>query len=263
MAEIDRQAAELREEFIRLRGYWNSAWESALQLAPDYFASYLDLCAVPWRTGTLPPKTKEFIYIAVNASTTHLNEPALRVHVANALRYGAAPAEIMEVLRLVSVLGIHTMVFSVPLLLNLLNSRGSPVDLDELSPHQRAAREGYLAARGFWNPNWDGMLALAPEFTEAHIKMGDATRACGPLEPKTKEFVWIAVDSSTTHLFDHGVRNHMTAALKFGASVEEIVEVLELTCDLGVQSVTLGAAILREEMAKIGRPEPPRQTRRE
>lgn len=261
MAEAEREGAELREEFIRVRGYWNSAWESVLQLAPDYFASYLEMCSVPWRRGTLAPKIKELIYVAINASTTHLNEPALRAHVANALRYGAAPAEIMEVFRLVSVLGIHTMVFSMPLLLTLLSSRGAPVDLEELPPRERAIREGYLSARGFWNPNWDGMLALAPEFTAAHIMMGDRTRASGPLEPKIKEFVWIAVDASTTHLFEHGVRNHMTAALKFGATVEEIVEVLELTCDLGVQSVTLGASILMEEMAKMEMPELPEQTR--
>jgi alkylhydroperoxidase/carboxymuconolactone decarboxylase family protein YurZ len=99
------------------------------------------------------------------------------------------------------------------------------------------------------------MLALAPEFTETHIQMGDATRASGPLEPKVKEFIWISVDASATHLFENGVRNHMTAALKFGAAVEEIVEVLELTCDLGVQSVTFGASILLEELAKRQSPE--------
>ena len=229
MAEVDPRAASLKEDFIRLRGYWNCAWESVLQLAPDYFAGYVEMCGVPWRTGTLPAKVKEFIYIAINASTTHLYEPALRAHIANALRYGATPAEIMEVFRLASVLGIHTMVFSMPLLLNLLSSRGSPVDLEQLPPRQRAVREGFLAARGFWNPSWDGMLALAPEFTEAHIKMGDATRESGPLEPKIKEFIWISVDAPTTHLFRSGVRNHMTAALKFGATIEEIVEVLDIT----------------------------------
>jgi alkylhydroperoxidase/carboxymuconolactone decarboxylase family protein YurZ len=109
---------------------------------------------------------------------------------------------------------------------------------------------GFSIGAWLWNPTWDGMLALAPEFTEAHIKMGDTTRASGPLEPKVKEFIWISVDASTTHLFESGVRNHMTAALKFGATVEEIVEVLELTCDLGTQSVTLGASILLEEVAK-------------
>ena len=251
MSEPGQDAAKLKEEFIRLRGYWNQAWENVLRMAPEYFESYLEMCAVPWRTRSLPPKVKELIYIAVNCSATHLHEPALRPHIANALKYGASAAEIIEVFRLTSVLGIHTMVTGLPLLLGVLDSRGTPVVLDDLSPHQRAVRDEYLAARGFWNPKWDGMLALAPDFTEAHINMGHATREAGPLEPKVKEFVWIAIDSSTTHLFEDGVRNHMTAALKFGATVEEIVEVFELTCDLGVQSVTFGISILAEEMAKL------------
>jgi alkylhydroperoxidase/carboxymuconolactone decarboxylase family protein YurZ len=78
------------------------------------------------------------------------------------------------------------------------------------------------------------MFALAPNYTLAYNKMTDATRASGPLEPKIREFVWIAVDASTTHLFEDGVRNHITAALNLGATIEEIVEVLELTCDLGI-----------------------------
>ena len=43
----------------------------------------------------------------IDAATTHLYEPGLRQHIRNALRYGATKEEIMEVLELVSVLGIH------------------------------------------------------------------------------------------------------------------------------------------------------------
>lgn len=32
--------------------------------------------SVPWKHGTLPPKVKEFIYIAIDAATTHLYDPA-------------------------------------------------------------------------------------------------------------------------------------------------------------------------------------------
>ena len=37
------------------------------------------------------------IYIAIDASTTHMYEPGLKVHIRNALKYGATKAEIMEV----------------------------------------------------------------------------------------------------------------------------------------------------------------------
>ena len=52
------------------------------------------------------------------------------------------------------------MVYSLPVLLEVLENDGSPVDQDQLSPKQQAIRDGYLKARGFWNPKWDGMLAL-------------------------------------------------------------------------------------------------------
>jgi alkylhydroperoxidase/carboxymuconolactone decarboxylase family protein YurZ len=48
-----------------------------------------------------------------------------------------------------------------------------------------------------------------------------------------------------------GVRVHTRAALQHGATVEEIVEVLELTGALGTQSVTFGVPILLEEVAKF------------
>jgi alkylhydroperoxidase/carboxymuconolactone decarboxylase family protein YurZ len=64
---------------------------------------------------------KELLYIAIDAATTHLYLPGLRVHVQNALRLGATVAEIMEVLQLTSVLGIHTITEGVPVLLEEAN----------------------------------------------------------------------------------------------------------------------------------------------
>ena len=66
-----------------------------------------------------------------------------------------------------------------------------------------------------------------------------------------REFILIVVDASTTHLFPTGVRTHTRAALEHGASVAEIVEVLELTSVLGTQSVAFGVPILLEEVAKF------------
>ena len=56
MSELNSDSAKLRAEFVRLRGYWNLKWESVLRMAPDYFETYLDMCAVPWRTRSLPPR---------------------------------------------------------------------------------------------------------------------------------------------------------------------------------------------------------------
>ncbi|MEK9556270.1 MAG: carboxymuconolactone decarboxylase family protein, partial [Gammaproteobacteria bacterium] len=70
----------------------------------------------PWRTNVLEPKVREFVYIAIDASTTHLYEPGLRLHIRNAIGYGASQEELMEILQLIAALGIHTMTESLPIL---------------------------------------------------------------------------------------------------------------------------------------------------
>lgn len=107
----------LRDKFIEERGYWNPFWDGLLQLDPAFFRAYLEFSSVPWRNGVLEPKMKELIYVAIDAATTHLYEPGLRQHMRNALGYGASKEEIMEVLELVSVLGIHACTLGVPILL--------------------------------------------------------------------------------------------------------------------------------------------------
>jgi alkylhydroperoxidase/carboxymuconolactone decarboxylase family protein YurZ len=118
--ELTPRQLELRDRFREERGYWSHIWEGLLQLDPEFFESYLNFSAVPWRKGVLEPKVRELIYTAIDASTTHLYEPGLRVHIRNALSYGATKEEIMEVLELTSVLGIHTCTLGVPVLMEEL-----------------------------------------------------------------------------------------------------------------------------------------------
>jgi alkylhydroperoxidase/carboxymuconolactone decarboxylase family protein YurZ len=72
--------------------------------------------SVPWREGVLEPKVKEFMYCAFDAAATHLYVPGLKLHMRNALRYGATAEEIMEVLEIVSTIGIHGAVLAAPIL---------------------------------------------------------------------------------------------------------------------------------------------------
>ena len=83
---------------------------------PELFEAYVDFSSVPWRTGVLEPKIKELMYCAFDAAATHLYVPGLKLHMRNALRYGATAEEIMEVLEIVSVIGIHGAVVAAPML---------------------------------------------------------------------------------------------------------------------------------------------------
>ena len=115
--DLSKRQKILKQKFMEERGYWDEKFlGQLLRLNPDFFEAYWNFSAVPWRKGALSPKMKEFIYIAIDASTTHLFGPGLRLHNRNALKYGATKEEIMEVLECVSVLGIHTCTLGVPIL---------------------------------------------------------------------------------------------------------------------------------------------------
>ncbi len=116
MSDDSDSVAQLKQKFIEERGYWAPFWDDLARLDPEYFEAYLNLSAIPWKNGVIPAKYKEFIYIAIDASTTHLYEPGLRVHIRNALRSGATMEEILEVLELVSGLGIHACTMGLPVL---------------------------------------------------------------------------------------------------------------------------------------------------
>jgi alkylhydroperoxidase/carboxymuconolactone decarboxylase family protein YurZ len=71
---------------------------------------------VPWLHGTLDPKIREFVYIAVDVSVTHQYLPGTHVHIERALEYGATPAEVLEVMQLASIMGIHSFEVTLPIL---------------------------------------------------------------------------------------------------------------------------------------------------
>lgn len=53
--------------------------------------------------------------------------PGVRRHIAKALDLGATPQEIMAVLQMVAVLGIHSVALGTPHLVNEMNARGIAV----------------------------------------------------------------------------------------------------------------------------------------
>ena len=250
MAELDERRQRLKDDFIAARGYWSPMWDGMLALDPDFFAAYLDFSAVPWRRGTLEPKIKELMYIAVDAATTHLYEPGLRIHIRNALRHGATREEILEVYELAAVLGIHTLTVGIPALLDEAKRAGRLAETAPLSPHQEALKREFVENRGYWTALWDDLLRLDAEFFAAYLRFSSVPWKSGPLAPKIKEFVYIAIDASTTHLYEPGIRIHIRNALRHGATAQEIMEVLQLVSTIGVHSCTVGVPALIDEIAR-------------
>ncbi len=250
--KLDARRKKLKTEFTKARGYWNALWNDILDLSPEFFEAYMQYSSVPWKNGPLEPKVKEFIYIAIDASTTHLHDQGLRVHMGNALRYGATKEEIMEVLQLTSVLGIHTVTMGVPILFEQMKKAGreSEIAPRPLDARRQALKDQFTKNRGYWSALWDGVLQNSPDFFESYMNLSSVPWLHGVLDPKIREFIYIAIDAATTHLYEPGTHVHIENALKHGATVDEIMEVFQLTAVLGIHSYTLGIPALLDEMKK-------------
>lgn len=100
----------------RASGDWNPIWAQLEALDPEFLEAYLAFRNIPHRKGPLPQKTKELIMIAINAATTHLYAPGVRRHMQNAIRAGATREEVLEVIQLTTVMGIHSCNLAVPMI---------------------------------------------------------------------------------------------------------------------------------------------------
>jgi alkylhydroperoxidase/carboxymuconolactone decarboxylase family protein YurZ len=232
-------------------GPWD---DSALARLQDWDADWAEQCltmsANPWASGVLPRKAVELIGLAVNAACTNLNADGTRRHIRGALDAGATREEILMVLKMASLLSIHTCSLAAPILLEEAKAAG-------VQPAPKAGGAtpvcDRMKAAGQWNTAWDPFFDLDPIWTEAFIAAGAPVYVGGVLSPKLAELLSIAFDASITHMYGPGTRRHIKAALKHGATMEEIMEVLKICVAQGVQACNLGVPILAEEMEQVRR----------
>lgn len=227
-------------------GPWN---DPALATLRDWDPVWADQClqmsANPWTSGVLPRKDIELISIAVNAACTNLNADGTRRHIRGALEAGATREEIMMILKVASLLSIHSASLGAPLLLEEVKAAG--VQAMPKEPTTTPVCDKMKAA-GQWNAAWDSFFELDPVWTEAIIAASLPVYISGVLSPKLAELVSIAVDASITHMYAPGTRRHIKAALQLGATMEEIMEVLKVCVAQGIQASNLGIPILAEEL---------------
>ena len=242
-AKLDREA--LKRKVIEARGYWHLFHEGLLRLKPEFLQAYLDFNAAPWKSRHLEPKVREFVYIAIDGSVTHLYERGLRRHIENALALGAMQEEILQVILLTCSTGHHTHELGMSVLMDEL-ARIDPAaaKLDELTQNERALKDEFVSAVGHWPECGDALLKIAPEFIGGFLSFGSVAWRAGPLAPKIKEFIGLAVCASPTSLYEPGVRNHIRRALGHGASREEISEVLQLASAIAIHTCTYGIPAL-------------------
>lgn len=103
---------------------------------------------------------------------------------------------------------------------------------EDLTLEEKEAKEIFLQHRGFWSHALDETLQLDPEFVSKYGKYSAYPGTI--LEPKLKELIHISIDVITTH--EHSPRGHIRNAIEEGASVQEIMETIELAVCSGIES---------------------------
>lgn len=250
---LTAQQEALKAEYLKY-DQWSDAWESLLLLDPGYFGAWLEL-RKPARKGVLPLKYQEMVLLAVSASCCHLYEPGIRAHTASSLAAGATKEEILEVLTLIPAIAVHSVTVGVPLLIEVLEESGQRKpgqQLTELDERREGIKKAFTEKRGYWHPLWNTVLELDPDALEGYSHFsGEGWRAeRSVLSPKMKELMYVAVDAATTHLYEVGLKLHIANAVRYGATAEEVMQVLDLAALMGVHTNLVATPILAAELGK-------------
>ena len=253
MAEAQTREDAIKAEFIEVTGDWPPYWHTVLDIDPEFVAAYTALVRVPLEKGYLSDKFKALVRLAVDSAATHLDAAGVAVHVRRALDLGATPAEIVEVVELTATVGIHAMNIGVPLLVEVLEERGR-TEAAPLNEYQEKLKAQFTQTRGYWHDFWNEMLELDPEMFAAYTEFSSVPWRTGTLTPAEKELIYISYDIAATHLYVPGTKLHIRNALNHGATVGQILEVMEISSIIGTHAVTTAVPILVEELAAAGKP---------
>jgi alkylhydroperoxidase/carboxymuconolactone decarboxylase family protein YurZ len=105
-------------------GPWDASVAKLREWDPAWAETCVNMTTNPWTNGILPRKTVELICIAVNAACTNLNQDGTRRHIRGALDAGATHEEILTVLKMAALLGIHSCSLGAPILLEEAKAAG-------------------------------------------------------------------------------------------------------------------------------------------
>ena len=171
----------------------------------------------------LTPRTVALIAYAAATCATSLNPQAIDRATATALRAGVSEKELVEVMLLVSAVGMHALHEGV---IALRRAADPP-------PPPKGLRERHEHAGTYWSrfeeeiPGFlGGMAGWFPEGYEAFLDYCRTPVRTGTLARLEREFVWISIDATPTHRYVPGLRFHIRCAVALGATRQQVEEVI-------------------------------------
>lgn len=226
---------DVLERVDRVLGRDRSAWEALVERDPDFADAYSRYLEATVDSGVLEPRIRELLLLAHDATVTVLDGEGVALRVERALEAGASEREVLDVLELLALITVHSLTTGLPLVYGA-------------HEFDRPAR-----TRGrYWDdfearvPGFNGVLSrVLPEVFETYRDLGQVLWRQGGLAPKWREMVLVVADLSTTHLYVSGAAMHIDAALRAGATREEIAAAIALAVPSGARTLELGMAALR------------------
>jgi alkylhydroperoxidase/carboxymuconolactone decarboxylase family protein YurZ len=231
-------------------GLWGPALERLRAFDPSWAQAVEKMSTNPWRGSVLPRRFVELVGVGLSAACTNLQAEATRRHIRAALDAGASREEILFVIKCATVMSIHACSLGAPILLEEAKEAGVRPTARKDTPATPACDA--VRALGQWNSAWDPFVELDPAWTDEFMATGAGIYGSRVLPAKEIELLSIAFDASFTHMYAPGVRRHIKAAFKAGATIEEVMEVLKLCVSQGVQACNLAVPILAEELLSKG-----------
>ncbi|MBW5440218.1 hypothetical protein FXB41_37285 [Bradyrhizobium canariense] len=247
---LTAEEQDLKEAFIRARGYWRPWTEGLLRLDPDFLATYARYGGYPAETGPLSRKMCELIYVALDGSATHLFRSGLALHMQLALDQGASAQEIVDVLRLATAQGLEGCYVGVGILAEELVMAGLGSVQAGLSNEQQALRDAYVAQFGDWPDFCDLWLRADHGYFAAMLDLLAVGRQVGGLNERSGCLITLALNGCFTALNPHGLRLQIKRALRLGIDRREILQVLQMTAHLGVHACAMGVPLLMDAIGQ-------------
>lgn len=170
------------------------------------------------------------IRLGLAASVTALDDSEIDAAIAAAMGEGATPAQVQEVVSLVSGMGVHSlMATAAPI------ARAYGLDVAPLTAAQQALWDEHVGQDPFWIafetelPGFLGaMLRLSADQFTAFFDYCAVPWRSGHVRARLKELIAMACGATPTHRFAPGFRLHLNNALKLGAGRRSVTEVLEM-----------------------------------
>ena len=121
-----------------------------------------------------------------------------------------------------------------------------------MSSSERTPTVDEMRRRGSWSTALQQAAEWDPEWTERCARMTNNPWTTGILPIKWIELICIALNAACTHRNETGIRRHVQAALRAGATREEVLHTFKGVSVLGIHSVAIALPILFEEAAAAG-----------